>query len=84
MNSLAICYENGEETEKSLGKAFYWYQKAAENGFIEAQYDLASLYQEGKEIEKNCKKALYWYQKIATNDFDVLQNILLIKITIRF
>ncbi|CAB5347617.1 unnamed protein product [Rhizophagus irregularis] len=31
MNSLAIRYENGEGTEKNLEKAFYWYQKVAEN-----------------------------------------------------
>ena len=28
--NLALLYENGEETEKNLEKAFYWYQKAAE------------------------------------------------------
>ena len=84
MYGLGKCYYNGEGIEKDLEKALYWYQKAAENEYIKAQYDLALLYQEGKKIEKNFKKALYWYQKIATNDFDVLQNILLIKITIRF
>ncbi len=54
--SLAQFYKNGKEIEKDLEKSFYWYQKAAENGFIKAQYDLALLYQEGKKIEKNCKK----------------------------
>ncbi len=45
--SLAICYDNGEGTEKNLEKAFCWCQKAAENGFKEAQYNLATLYRKG-------------------------------------
>jgi len=35
-HNLATLYYNGEGTEKNLEKAFYWYQKAAENGSIEA------------------------------------------------
>jgi len=30
-----------------LEKALYWYQKAAENGNIKAQFNLASLYGNG-------------------------------------
>jgi len=30
---LALSYQKGEGTEKNLEKAFYWYQKGAENGF---------------------------------------------------
>ena len=29
---LGCLYERGERTEKDLGKAFYWYQRAAESG----------------------------------------------------
>src|SRR5688572_30982459 len=32
---LASLYHYGKGTEKNLKKAFYWYQKAAENGNIE-------------------------------------------------
>jgi len=30
-NNLGCLYEKGERTERNLEKAFYWFQKAAEN-----------------------------------------------------
>ncbi|EXX61363.1 hypothetical protein RirG_171870 [Rhizophagus irregularis DAOM 197198w] len=41
MYDLALCYHNGEGTEKDLKMAFYLYQKAAEKGHKESMYDLA-------------------------------------------
>ncbi|EXX55673.1 Kin1p [Rhizophagus irregularis DAOM 197198w] len=73
---LAICYENGEGTEKSLEKAFYWYQKAAENGEKEAMFNLASSYYNNYDVEKmeqNTEKAFYWYQKAAENEKNLEQ-----------
>ena len=53
-----------------------WYQKAAENGDIKAQYNIATLYINGEGIERNLEKALYWYQKAAENgDIDAQNNL---------
>ncbi|CAB5179834.1 unnamed protein product [Rhizophagus irregularis] len=73
MNNLAICYENGEGTEKNLEKAFHLYQKAAENGDKEAQFNLGVCYEEGIGIEKDEVKASYWYQKAAQQGFSNAQ-----------
>src|SRR2546423_1223039 len=62
--NLALLYE--EEAE-NVEKAFYWYQKEAENGNNNAQYSLARLYYNGEGTEKNLEKAFYWYQKAAEN-----------------
>src|SRR5256885_1148220 len=67
MNRSAIHYKNGEGTEKNLEKAFYWYQKAAENGDEYAMNNLAMHYENGEGTEKNLEKAFYWCQKAAGN-----------------
>ncbi len=67
MYNLALCYQYGKGTETNLEKAFYWYQKAAENGYEAAQNHLVTLYERGEVIERNLGKALDWYQKAAEN-----------------
>ena len=39
--NLGICYEQGRGVEKDTKKAFEWYKKSAEQGFADAQYNLA-------------------------------------------
>src|SRR6266498_3805654 len=56
---LALLYEEDEGTEKNLEKAFYWYQKAAENNYEIAMNNLAIYYEYGKGTEKNLEKAFY-------------------------
>ena len=53
---------------KDLYNAFHWYRKAAENGDIDAQFNLANLYRQGEGTEKNLEKAFYWYQKVAESN----------------
>jgi TPR repeat protein len=41
---LAELYDSGVGTEKNLKQAIFWYAKAAQQGFIAAQYKLATIY----------------------------------------
>ncbi|GBC07421.1 hypothetical protein RclHR1_07450009 [Rhizophagus clarus] len=67
MLNLTIYYEKGKGIEKNLEKAFYWYQKAAENGNVVAMDNLVICYYNGEGVEKNLEKAFYWCQKAAEN-----------------
>src|SRR6266540_2149734 len=61
--NLASCYKCERGTEKNLGKA-------VENGYIEAQHNLALLYEE-EGTEKNLETAFYWYQTAIENNYKV-------------
>jgi hypothetical protein len=41
----------------------YWYQKAANQGYAKAQYNLGVMYANDKGVLKDAKQAVYWYQK---------------------
>ena len=64
-------FVNSFTLKLKLEKAIYWYKKAADNGYIEAQYNLTLLYYKG--TERNLEKAIYWYKKVA----ELKHNIIL-------
>jgi TPR repeat protein len=41
----------------------YWYQKAADQGYAEAQSILGVMYANGKGVLKDLSKAKYWIKK---------------------
>ncbi|MBL4658853.1 MAG: SEL1-like repeat protein, partial [Alcanivoracaceae bacterium] len=45
--------------------AVYWYRKAAEKGYSQAQFNLAYMYFSGKKITKNHAEAAQWFLKAA-------------------
>ena len=46
-------------------KAIEWYEKAAEQGHAEAQYNLGNMYHQGDGVDVNYKKAIELYKKAA-------------------
>ena len=44
-------------------QAAIWYQKAAKQGYADAQYNLAHMYYSGLGIEQNIDIARKWMQK---------------------
>lgn len=70
---LAKSYERGyDDVPKDKEKAWYWYVKAAENGNVDAQFQLGETYSDyfgyGEfmaYVPKDIKKGVYWYTKAA-------------------
>jgi TPR repeat protein len=62
---LGVKYAFGKGVLKDDKQAVYWYQKAADQGYAEAQSILGVMYANGKGVLKDDKQAVYWYQKAA-------------------
>ncbi len=70
--SVAELYEKGLDflwgyKGKSIdyNEAKKWFQKAADQGYASAQYNLAVMYGKGKGVHQDYKQAVYWYRKAA-------------------
>ena len=58
-------YESGRGVDQDDATAAEWFQKAAESGLSEAQFNLASIYDWARATDPNGAGALYWYRKAA-------------------
>jgi len=65
-NRLAICYSKGQlGLSKDEKQAIVWYEKAAEQNYPAAQYNLGIKYFKGCGVEKDNTKSVYWYLRAA-------------------
>jgi len=62
---LGVIYTDGRGVPKDEAKAVHWYEKAAEQGYANAQNNLGNMYTDGRGVPKDDAKAVQWYQKAA-------------------
>ena len=64
-----LLYKKGKtaHTAKDYQTAFKYFEQAANQGHVDAMYDMGNYYQYGNGIEADNGKAMYWYQKAADN-----------------
>lgn len=58
-----IKYHSGEGVVRDIKKAAYWYEKSAEQGNKDAQYNLGCLYAMSDGENRDMVKAAYWWRK---------------------
>ena len=73
---LGFCYENGYGIEKDYKQATIYYHKAANQGLVEAQFNLGICYYNGYGVEKNPAEAVKWFRKAANQGDAQAQAIL--------
>ena len=62
--------DEGTGIRKDYLKVIQWYEKAANQGDVSAQYSLGVMYERGEGVKQDYTKALEWYEK-AANQGDV-------------
>lgn len=76
MYNAAVCYLNGEGTERDSLAAFKYFRKAANMGEERALHNLASCYMHGIGTTRNDSLAVYYYTMSADNGTAISQSIL--------
>lgn len=61
-NRIAYIYEKEYKDDK---KAVEWYRKAANQGDMNAQYNLGLMYRRGTGVTQDYQQAFYWFSKAA-------------------
>ena len=60
-----MLYRKGLGVEQNFKKAVKWYQKAADQGYANAQLELGFMYYKGLGVEQDLKEEVKWFQKAA-------------------
>jgi uncharacterized protein len=58
-------YHAGDGVTRDFVEAVKWYRKAAEQGYVEAQWSLGYMYDKGDGVTQDYAEAVYWYRKSA-------------------
>jgi uncharacterized protein len=59
----------GYGIEQDQMQAAFWYQKAAEQGHVEAEYNLGRLYATGQGVPRDQEQAVRWIRAAATQGY---------------
>ena len=65
--NMGYRYFSGIDVPVNYKLAAQWFQKAAQQGHVNAQYYLGKCYQEGKGVYKDEDEALKWYNLASMN-----------------
>jgi len=67
---------NYDKQENSYKEVIEQYRKDAEQGDVQAQFNLGRMYKEGRGVEQDYKEAVKWYRKAAEQGDAQAQNSL--------
>ena len=73
--ALADIFQTGDHVQKNTSHAFYWYQCAANQGNVLAQYMVWFAYYLGEGVETNKKEANKWFARASAKSAGSTQSI---------
>ncbi|HWK68628.1 MAG TPA: hypothetical protein VNS34_27205 [Rhizobiaceae bacterium] len=54
---------HGRGIDRDDAQAVFWYRKAAEQAYAQAECDLGAMYEQGRGVGKDDAEAAFWYRK---------------------
>jgi TPR repeat protein len=57
--------EHGQGAMQNSTEAARWFRKAAEQGYVNGQFNLGKMYFEGLGVKQDHKEAIRWWHKAA-------------------
>lgn len=66
---LGLAYRDGKGVPKDIGKAMFYFQKAADQGHAYAQYQWANIYRKGLGVKRDLRKAFESMQLSARQNY---------------
>ena len=63
-------YQHGHGVDVNYKKAMEWFEKAAEQGYALAQYNLGIMHESGDGVGQSDSMAMRWYAKAAAQGFE--------------
>ena len=73
-----VSYEDGVSAYRNgdYARAYDIWLPLAEQGHVEAQFNLSALYISGRGVEQNQERAAYWVEQAAEQGHEQAQEIL--------
>mgnify|MGYP003517569551 FL=1 len=69
-------YAEGKGVEQDYSKAAEWYLKAAEQGYVKAQFNLGNMYYTGRGVKRDYQEARKWWKNAAEQGNERAQKAL--------
>ena len=73
---LADIFQKGKDVAKNAAHAFYWYQRAAQQGNLPAQFNVWYAYLTGEGTQANDQLAQKWYARATLKNSSSSQSII--------
>jgi len=73
--ALANIFQKGIHVQKNTNHAFYWYQRAAQQGNLLAQYNVWFAYLTGEGTQIDAQKAEKWFARASLKNVSSTQSI---------
>jgi localization factor PodJL len=67
MSNLAVLYADGGGGARNLAEAARWFQRSANLGYVDAQFNLAVLFERGDGVPQSLLDAYKWYSIAAAS-----------------